>query len=259
VSRSARSTGKTWRAYKAGLEEALYKPVVSFFENQGYLTSGPKSHRIVLAYDQTNDAITAVEVKPDDARAAISQALFYKDFADFVYIAVPSHGNLRTKIIEQLGLGLLTIGNAGRVTQKLAPKRNRPTDVPLRTRLVNSIIHYKNAASQMPIEPFVNDIRDNLLKWQQDFRESLALLNIFRNDTRVNMLLPLLERPWSVSQFRRKINPKIIYENVSMFRAHRLISELQNGAYALTPAGRLALSEYFKFLERIKKLLEDEF
>jgi len=91
---------------------------------------------------------------------------------------------------------------------------------------------------------------------ERAFREALELMDLLCNETRVRMLLPLLERPQGKKNFREGINPKLIYENVPLLRAHKLIAELSDDLYDLTPIGKTILGEYLAFVEKVRDLLE---
>ncbi len=90
---------------------------------------------------------------------------------------------------------------------------------------------------------------------EKAFREAMELMDLLCNETRVKMLLPLLERPQGKKHFREEINPKLIYENVPLLRTHRIIDELSDDLYDLTPMGRTILAEYLAFIERVRELL----
>ncbi|MGD0175497.1 MAG: hypothetical protein ABSC50_01570 [Candidatus Bathyarchaeia archaeon] len=91
---------------------------------------------------------------------------------------------------------------------------------------------------------------------ERAFREALELMDLLCNETRVKMLLPLLEHPQGKKNFRQGINPKLIYENVPLLRAHKLIDELSDDLYDLTPIGKTILGEYLAFVEKVRDLLE---
>jgi hypothetical protein len=93
---------------------------------------------------------------------------------------------------------------------------------------------------------------------ERAFREALELMDLLCNETRVKMLLPLLEAPQGKKNFREGINPKLIYENVPLLRAHKLIDELSDDLYDLTPIGKTILGEYLAFVEKVRDLLEKE-
>ena len=93
---------------------------------------------------------------------------------------------------------------------------------------------------------------------ERAFREVLDLMDVLTNETRVKMLLPLLEQPQGKKHFREDINPKLIYENVPLLRTHKLISELADDLYDLTPMGKNILCEYLAFVEKVRHLLEEE-
>ena len=93
---------------------------------------------------------------------------------------------------------------------------------------------------------------------ERAFRDVLELMDVLTNETRVKMLLPLLEQPQGKKHFREEINPKLIYANVPLLRTHKLIDELSNDLYDLTPMGKMILCEYLSFVEKVRHLLEQD-
>ncbi len=92
---------------------------------------------------------------------------------------------------------------------------------------------------------------------ERAFRTALEMMDLLCNETRVKMLLPLLESPQGKRHFREEINPKLIYENVPLLRTHKLIDELSDDLYDLTPMGRTILAEYLTFVDKVSRLLEE--
>jgi hypothetical protein len=92
---------------------------------------------------------------------------------------------------------------------------------------------------------------------ERAFREVMELMDLLTNETRVKMLLPLLERPQGKKHFREGINPKLIYENVPLLRTHKIINELADDLYDLTPRGKTILCEYLAFVEKVRTLLRE--
>ncbi len=93
---------------------------------------------------------------------------------------------------------------------------------------------------------------------ERAFREAMELMDLLTNETRVKMLVPLLEHPQGKKHFREEINPKLIYENVPLLRTHKLIDELSDDLYDLTPIGKTILCEYLAFVEKVRHLLGEE-
>jgi len=91
---------------------------------------------------------------------------------------------------------------------------------------------------------------------EKAFRNALEIMDLLCNETRVRMLLPLLERPQGKKNYREGINPKLIYENVPLLRTHKLIDELSDDLYDLTPMGKTILCEYLAFVEKVRHLME---
>jgi len=89
------------------------------------------------------------------------------------------------------------------------------------------------------------------------FREALEIMGLLGNETRVRMLVPLLERPHGKRHYRTEINPKLVYENVTSLLTHRLIDELEDDTYGFTQVGRQIFCEYMAFVERVRRVLEE--
>jgi hypothetical protein len=132
-----------------------------------------------------------------------------------------------------------------------------------------AVVVYPSKVNSNPIDSKFPDAIDSgkfvieHLNWrdrglERAFREALELMDLLCNETRVKMLLPLLEAPQGKKNFREGINPKLIYENVPLLRAHKLIDELSDDLYDLTPIGKTILGEYLAFVEKVRDLLEKE-
>lgn len=130
-----------------------------------------------------------------------------------------------------------------------------------------AVVVYPSKVNSTPIDSRFPDAVDSgkfvieHLNWrdrglERAFREALELMDLLCNETRVKMLLPLLEAPQGKKNFREGINPKLIYENVPLLRAHKLIDELSDDLYDLTPIGKTILGEYLAFVEKVRDLLE---
>lgn len=93
---------------------------------------------------------------------------------------------------------------------------------------------------------------------EEAFKGAIDLLDLLSNETRVRMLLRLLERPCGKKHYRAEINPKLVYENLSSFLDYGLVNENLDAQYELSPLGRRLLAEYLTFLEKVKKVLGEE-
>jgi hypothetical protein len=89
------------------------------------------------------------------------------------------------------------------------------------------------------------------------FREALEIMDLLGNETRFRMLVPLLERPYGKRHYRAEINPKLVYENVTSLVTHRLIDEQEDDTYGLTQVGKQIFCEYMAFVERVRRVLEE--
>jgi hypothetical protein len=89
------------------------------------------------------------------------------------------------------------------------------------------------------------------------FQEAMEFIGLLCNETRVKMLLPLLKHTRKKKDYRVRINPKLVYENIANLMEHNVLHELSSNEYALTPIGKQILGEYLTFIQRIQHALKD--
>jgi DNA-binding HxlR family transcriptional regulator len=100
--------------------------------------------------------------------------------------------------------------------------------------------------------PWLDEQMDNA------FREVIEMVELFANQTRVKMLTPLLEKGFKKRDYRRVINPKLLYENLASLLESGIINESEDESYRLTQFGSDLLGEYLAFLERVRRVIERE-
>ncbi len=91
--------------------------------------------------------------------------------------------------------------------------------------------------------------------FQETFRETLGLIELLGNETRMRMLAPLLEGSGAKRDYRTRINPKLVYHNISALSDAGLLDENVDGAYELSQFGKTVLAEFITFLEKTRKTL----
>jgi hypothetical protein len=102
-------------------EASLYGPVASYVRRMGYRRQEPElnffEYRIDLyGLSKKLGSTLAVELKLNNWRRALEQALIYQLCSDFVYIAVPLITALRVQrdLLCRHGIGLIAIAENGR-------------------------------------------------------------------------------------------------------------------------------------------------
>ncbi len=114
------------------LEADLYAPVKAHLEACGYAVRGEVGHCDIVAWDEANQALVAVELKRGFGLPVLYQALSRFAAADLVYVgvAVPDGARARAnwdgqvpdaiKLCRMLGIGLLSVRH-GAVTVHADP------------------------------------------------------------------------------------------------------------------------------------------
>lgn len=90
------------------------------------------------------------------------------------------------------------------------------------------------------------------------FRQVTEMVELLANQTRVRMLTPLMEKGFRKRDYRRVINPKLLYENLASLLESGIIDEAEDESYRLTRLGSSLLGEYLTFLERLRRVIERE-
>jgi hypothetical protein len=97
------------------------------------------------------------------------------------------------------------------------------------------------------------------LGWFQDqldhtLRETLRLVDLLGNETRIRMLTPLFRKTSGAREYRATINPKLVYQNLPILLEARMVRETE-GNYELSELGKTILAEFITFLEKTRKAL----
>jgi DNA-binding PadR family transcriptional regulator len=93
--------------------------------------------------------------------------------------------------------------------------------------------------------------------FEETFRETLGLIELLGNETRMRMLAPLLEKSGAKRDYRTKINPKLVYHNITALSEAGLLDENNEGMYELSQFGKTVLAEFITFLEKTRKTLDE--
>ena len=91
-------------------------------------------------------------------------------------------------------------------------------------------------------------------RFDQTLQETLRLVDLLGNETRMRMLTPLFRRTSDKRDYRATINPKLVYKNLEVLLQARLLDENESG-YELSELGKTVLAEFITFLEKTRKTL----
>lgn len=130
-------------------ETDLFPPLKEWLENAGYevfteVQSGQGGNRADIVAVQ-KPIITIVEMKVTLSLDLIGQAVRWKPYANFIYVAVPRsksrhYNDYAQQLLEREGIGLLEVDEAGRrgshVANYIKPKFNRRISNQMRETLV---------------------------------------------------------------------------------------------------------------------------
>jgi hypothetical protein len=90
----------------------------------------------------------------------------------------------------------------------------------------------------------------------QTLHETLRLIDLLGNETRMRMLAPLFRKTGAKREYRTSINPKLVYKNLATFLETGLVYEVDRGSYELSQLGKSIMADFIAFLERTRKTLD---
>jgi hypothetical protein len=90
--------------------------------------------------------------------------------------------------------------------------------------------------------------------FDRTLQETLRLIDLLGNETRMRMLTPLFRRTSDKREYRTTINPKLVYKNLEVLLEAKLVDEKEAG-YELSGLGKSILAEFITFLEKTRKTL----
>jgi DNA-binding transcriptional ArsR family regulator len=92
---------------------------------------------------------------------------------------------------------------------------------------------------------------------EQTLQQTLRTIELLVNETRMRMLAPLLQKSALKRDFRARINPKLVYHNLTALSEAGIVDEPVEGTFELSQLGRTVLPEFIAFLEKTRKTLDD--
>jgi DNA-binding transcriptional ArsR family regulator len=100
------------------------------------------------------------------------------------------------------------------------------------------------------------------LGWFEDtlehtLQQTLRTIELMVNETRMRMLAPLLQKSALKRDFRARINPKLVYHNLTALSEAGIVDEPVEGTFELSQLGKTVLPEFIAFLEKTRKTLDD--
>ena len=92
---------------------------------------------------------------------------------------------------------------------------------------------------------------------EQSLQQTLRTIELLVNETRMRMLAPLLQKSALTRDFRARINPKLVYHNLTALSEAGIVDEPVEGTFELSQLGKTVLPEFIAFLEKTRKTLDD--
>ena len=123
-------------------------------------------------------------------------------------------------------------------------------------------ISHELVEEEVPRALDMGKLQIETLGWFEDtlertLQQTLRTIELMVNETRMRMLAPLLQKSALTRDFRARINPKLVYHNLTALSEAGIVDEPVEGTFELSQLGKTVLPEFIAFLEKTRKTLDD--
>lgn len=128
------------------------KKLLDFLEKEGYITINNNKIEIIRKVKLATKNIVAIEAKLSDWKAGLKQALLYKVYSDYVYVAIEKtyFKNIDLELFEENNVGLILV-EKGRIIKKLVPKKEKNNNLEIKYYMIDKFITLINNKSMVNI------------------------------------------------------------------------------------------------------------
>jgi len=103
-----------------------FKKFLRKLEKEGYITLNDNKIQVIKKVDIASKNVVAIEAKLTDWKSGLNQAISYKQYSDYVYVAVDESivNRVDIDIFKENNVGLILVGK-GRIRKILKPKKEK--------------------------------------------------------------------------------------------------------------------------------------
>ena len=101
-----------------------FKRFLKKLEKAGYITLNNNKIHVIKKVDIASKNVVAIEAKLSDWKSGLNQALAYKQYSDYVYVAIDEYyyKKVDIQLFEKNNVGLILVGK-GHIKKILIPKK----------------------------------------------------------------------------------------------------------------------------------------
>lgn len=125
-----------------------FKKFLKKLEKAGYITIENNKIHIIKKVDIASKNVVAIEAKLSDWKSGLNQALTYKQYSDYVYVAIDEccYKKVDIEIFEKNNVGLILVGK-GHIKKILNPKKEKDFNADIKYYMVDKFLSSINSVA----------------------------------------------------------------------------------------------------------------
>lgn len=125
-----------------------FKRFLKKLEKAGYITLNNNKIHVIKKVDIASKNVVAIEAKLSDWKSGLNQALAYKQYSDYVYVAIDEYyyKKVDIQLFEKNNVGLILVGK-GHIKKVLIPKKEKDFEVDIKYYMIDKFLTSVHATS----------------------------------------------------------------------------------------------------------------
>lgn len=125
-----------------------FKRFLKKLEKAGYITLNNNKIHVIKKVDIASKNVVAIEAKLSDWKSGLNQALAYKQYSDYVYVAIDEYyyKKVDIQLFEKNNVGLILVGK-GHIKKVLIPKKEKNFEVDIKYYMIDKFLTSVHATS----------------------------------------------------------------------------------------------------------------
>ena len=125
-----------------------FKKFLKKLEKAGYITIKNNRIHVIKKVDIASKNVVAIEAKLSDWKSGLNQALAYKQYSDYVYVAIDEccYKKIDVKLFENNNVGLILVGK-GHIKKLLNPKKEKEFSDDIKYYMVDKFLSSINSVA----------------------------------------------------------------------------------------------------------------
>ena len=118
-----------------------FKKFLKKLEKAGYITLNNNKIHVIKKVDIASKNVVAIEAKLSDWKSGLNQALAYKQYSDYVYVAIDEYyyKKVDIELFKKNNVGLILVGK-GHIKKVLIPKKEKDFEVDIKYYMIDKFL-----------------------------------------------------------------------------------------------------------------------